>query len=146
MAIPPTASAAPMPDGGDDSDQDAGTADAGASQGDDSQDGPTVLLTVMDNHDGSFTLMEGDENDGTSPDSGAADDPMAGATGGGADAGAGSDAPQGQTFDSAPKLLKGIMDLLNKAEAASPNSAQSNFESGFGGGASSAPVMATQKY
>lgn len=144
MAIPPPAPSAPMPDGGDDSDMTPGADDTGAQGDDDSQDGPTVLLTVMDNHDGSYTVMEGDENDGSSPDSGAADGMVPGAAA--PDGGAGA-APQGQTCNSLGEMLKAVMTIAKDAEGG--NGAQANFTAGFDGGSAASPAKSPpppQKY
>ena len=63
MAMSKAATAVPDP-----ADDDAATgaddtgADAGGDEGED-QGGPTVLLTVMNNHDGTYTLIQGDEDE-----------------------------------------------------------------------------------
>lgn len=98
----------------------AGAADPGA---DDSGGGQSVLLTVLDNGDGSYTLIEGDENDAGA------------AAAAGPEAGAGAE-PQGQSFDSPGALLKGILDLLkaHEASASGEGTADDNFDAGYAGG------------
>jgi len=93
--------------------------DTGASDdgGDDVSQG-TVLLTVLKNSDGTYQLIEGDE-----------DDTSAGEGGEGSD----DAASQGTTYDSAAKLLKGILDCLRKDEEGDSGSPQANFEAGYAG-------------
>lgn len=131
----------------DTTDPTAGTSDAGADTGDDSASGPTVLLTVMDNHDGTFTLTEGDEDD-DSESSEAGD----GSEEGGADTSStgGDEAePEGQTYDSPGALLKGILEIIQKAEQASSGegSPADNFDAGFAGDGAARPAKPSmQKY
>lgn len=103
MDMPTADSAAPAMGAVDQTD--AGAAD-GAGQ---------VLLTVLKNQDGTFTLQEGDKGDGGSI---------------GED---GEQAGQDKTFDSAPALMKGILDCLRKDEAKSEGSPQASFEAGYSG-------------
>lgn len=154
MAKMPAAAAAPMTDTTDPNAADAtGATDDQADGSDDSggtDNGPTVLLTVMDNHDGTYQLIAGDEDDDNegSEDSGASDT-SADDTGAGAGmetAGAASE-PQGTTYDSPGALLKGILDLVKKSEDEAGGGAQDNFAAGFAGGSSASPAKApAQKY
>lgn len=140
MAEAPAA-AAPMDDD-DDGAMPAAGADSGIDDGgegeDEGSDKPTVLLTVMDNHDGTYTLIEGDEDD-------------EGAEGGATPPAAMGDEaePQGKTYDSPGALLKGILDIVKEAEESEGGvSGQDNFEAGYDGGAAASPPKMTmqQKY
>lgn len=117
-------------------------ADTGAADA-----GPTVLLTVMDLHDGTYSLIQGDEDEaGEGDDASAAAAPADGSAPA-PDAGASS----GQTFDSVGSLLKAILDLLKTHEesASGDGSAQDNFDAGFSGGSSASPPKSpalAQKY
>ena len=114
--------------------------------GDDDADQGTVLLTVMKNSDGTYTLIDGDEDqddgdEGDAMGAGAAA-PGVGAPGAGAESG-------GQTFDSIGALLKGILDLVKAdSEQDEGGSGADNFAAGFAGGASASPPKPTmaQKY
>lgn len=154
MALPPKAAAASPASAAPDPTMDSGAGgDDGSDAGDgsdDSQDGPTVLLTVMDAHDGSFILLAGDENDGQDAGDGAADDAGAdndatGAAPGGDQSGSAS---QGQKFDSLGALLKGIMVLVQQSQDSSGTGAEASFQSGFSGApaAGSSAPSAPQKY
>lgn len=124
--------AAPMPDDPN---------DIPAPGGEDDAAQPTVLLTVMDNGDGSYTLFKGDEPE---PGEGAA--PTTGGAGESEDGGVmpmgGSDAePAGQTFDSASSLLKGIFDILNGGG----DDGDSDMEAGYSENAPPTPKSALEK-
>lgn len=139
MATAPAA--APAPDDGTDP-TDAATPDTGAT--------PTVLFTVMDNGDGTFTLIQGGPDaDDASGDGGGDTDAGASGDASGTDTGTDNSGSQGQTFDSAGALLKGILDLLKQNQDGSGGgSSQSQFAAGFSGGdagGASQPAMA-QKY
>lgn len=136
---------APMP-----ADDPASAPADGSAPADDSGAGPTVLCTVLDNGDGTYTLVQGDESDtgaGASapPDAGAMPAP-------GGDMGAPPAGPQGQSFDSVGALLKGILDLVKAAQDSGPDgSAESNFSAGFDGGSAASPTKSgagaiAQKY
>lgn len=88
---------------------------------------PVVLCTIMDNRDGTFTLMKGDEGDAGGEDalSGEAAEGMPPAQGGVAAQ------PKGESFDSPGPLLKAVLDILKDAEDRVGGSAQSNFQAGF---------------
>lgn len=85
---------------------------------------PSVLLTVMDNHDGSYTLVEGDEQE----------------PGEGGDMAEGGGEPAGKTFDSIGALLKGVLDVLKNNDEG-----QGEFDAGFEGGSSASPPKAKSK-
>lgn len=95
----------------------------------------TVLCTIMDNEDGTYTLLKGDEDEG----GGAAEGGAAAAAGGGLDAGAAGAAAQGQTFDSPGALLKGILDIL-KGQVEDDSGDGSDFDEGFKGGSNVSPA------
>jgi hypothetical protein len=82
-------------------------------EGDDATE-PTAVLTVMDNHDGTFTLMKGD---GESAEMEEGDEA----------------APAGETFDSIGKLLKGILDIVKMTQEDAEGTDQDNFDAGFKG-------------
>jgi hypothetical protein len=133
---------------------DEGDTDEGAGDETGAGAGPTVLLTVMDDGDGTFTLYQGDEPEGGEAAGGAegggeegaegAEEPAEGADEGEGGMGAGTG---GKQYDSVGALMKGIFDVLNNA-AASSGDAQSNFEAGFSGSSAPTPKMpaAAQKY
>jgi hypothetical protein len=148
------------PDPTDDEDDDAAGADEGGDQGgDEAMDGadgadkPTVLCTVMDNHDGTYTLYHGDEPEEGEGD-GEADEGDEGDEGEHETEtmGAGAEGSDGGTnYDSIGALLKGIMDYVKESQ--SEGSDQENFDSGFGdttgaaaGGMGGGTAMAGQKY
>lgn len=89
--------------------------------------GPVVLCTIMDNGDGTFQLIKGDEEDGGEEDgmSGEAAEGMPPAAGGVAAR------PAGESFDSPGPLLKAVLDMLKEAEDRNGGSAQENFNAGF---------------
>ena len=100
---------------------------------------PTVLLTVLDNGDGTFKLVEGDENEAIH------DEDMA-------PEGAEPEQP-GEDFDSPGPLLKAILDIIEKAQNGGEGTGEANFQAGFSGedvGASTkkpmAPVPPAKKY
>ena len=123
---------------------------AGADASDDSTPSSTVLCTIMNNGDGTFTLIDGDEDDYTGDDSSAGAD--AGGDGSDDSAGAGEGAegsppaaggvaasPKGQEFDSPGPLLKAVLDLVKTAQESSGGSDEDNFSAGFNGDKSSTP-------
>lgn len=98
----------------------------------DDSGGPTVLCTIMDNGDGTFQLVQGDEPEaGDGGDdtamSGEASEGMPPAAGGVAES------PQGQSFDSPGPLLKAVLDLLKAAEEKSGGGAEAQFQAGYSG-------------
>lgn len=126
---------------------DAGAADTGAEGG---ETKPTVLLTVMDNHDGTFTLHKGDEPDESAGDDdadagegaaaggaeeGGDEDEAAGGAGSGAEgeAGEGDEEDEGETFDGPGPLLKGILDIVKEAQESEggEGSADDQFDAGY---------------
>lgn len=129
----------------------------GSAPADDSGAGPTVLCTILDNGDGTWTLAvpggddesaEGDAGDGAGMAGGDASGAGAAPAVGGLDAGEGSasgGAPQGQTFDSPGALLKGVLTLLNdtQAKASGDGTADDNFSAGFSGGSAASPPKQT---
>lgn len=75
-------------------------------EGDEPTGKGTVLLTVMSNGDGTYTLQKGDE-----PDAG------------------------GEPFDGPGPLLKAILDMLKAdAEGGADATPEANFRAGYGGG------------
>lgn len=90
---------------------------------------PSVLCTIMDNHDGTFSLVVGDEPD-------TEDDGLSGEAAEGQPPAAGGVAPQpaGKSFDSPGPLLKEVLDLLKAAEEKSGGGAEDNFNAGYNGG------------
>ena len=141
----PTGAAAPMP-GADDpmAAQGASGADGGADDAGDDDSGD-VLLTVLKNPDGSYTLIDGDEDDGDDDDQGAGPDDMGGGAGAAGAADGDQAGPQGQTFDSKGALLKAILDLLNEDEDQEGEGGQSAFDAGFAGGSSASPAKSKAK-
>lgn len=148
MAKMPTPGASPTPD----MDDDASPAEDSTDTGDASAPTGTVLCTIMDNGDGTYTLIKGDEDD---VGAGSADSDAGAATGATA-AGAGSDADDsgsdtaGQTYDSVGALLKGVLDIVNEAEssAGGEGSSDDQFSAGFNGDSSPTPAKPamSQKY
>lgn len=129
MALPPAAApaddasvaAAPMDDAG------AMAADAGGAE---EEEGGNVLLTVLQEADGTFRLIQGDEDDS----GGMAADEGMGAT----------DEGEGKVYDSKGALLKAILDILNETDSAAgaDGTSEDQFQSGFGaapGGGAAAP-------
>lgn len=90
---------------------------------------PIVLCTIMDNRDGTFSLVKGDEGDSGEDDgmSGEAAEGMPPAAGGVAKQ------PEGESFDSPGPLLKAVLDILKDAEERAGGSADANMEAGFNG-------------
>lgn len=127
MAMPPLPAAAPGPAAGADPTM-SGAAladDMGAGDDDDDDD---VILTVCKDPDGGFTLYKGDEpeDDEEGDDAGAPTAPGGTPAPGGADAD--EDEDEGQHFDTAPELLRGIMQMLE-----SDSGAEEAFAGGFKG-------------
>jgi len=98
---------------------------------------PIVLCTILDNRDGSYQLLAGDEGDA------GAEDGMSGEAAEGMPPAAGGVAPQpaGKTFDAPGPLLKEVLDMLKAAEERSGGSAEAGFDEGFNG-----PKEPKQKY
>lgn len=140
MATPPlsAASAAPSPDPSAGADP---SADPSAGAGSDPSDGGesgNVLCTILKNDDGTYTLIDGDEDDSDTSD-GSAD-------GGGGDAGGDS---AGQQFDSKGGLLKAILDILNEDESSQGGDGSSGdqFQAGYDEDAPATPAgQIPQKY
>lgn len=139
MAMKPAdAAAAPM--GADEEDPAAG-ADAGADTGADDAEEPgdeDVLLTVVKEKDGTYSLIKGDEEDADGADAaGSADMP-------------GADASNKQSFDAPGPLLKAILDILaeDQSSAGADGSSEDQFQSGFKADSPEAPPAApmAQKY
>ncbi len=110
MALPPSTAAAPPPDMGAAPPPDIGAPpDAGADTGDqgDSDSDGEVIATICRMPDGTFKLYSGDE-----PEEGG-EDVAAGAPGEGE-----PPAPEPQTFDSGPALLKAVMALIENDSGA----------------------------
>lgn len=133
MATPPmsAASAAPPADPTADLSMSGGDAGDGGTEGD-------VLCTILKNADGTYTLIDGDEDDGDTSD-GSAD-------GGAGDAGGDS---AGQQFDSVGGLLKAILDLLKEDESSdgADGSSGDQFQAGYDESAPAAPAgQLPQKY
>lgn len=96
----------------------------GGGEGDEGE--PTVLCTVMDNRDGTYNLIIGDEPD---------DDESLAAPEGGSPAEDGVPAmPKGRSYDGPGPLLKAILDLVRKVEDDNGSAdAQESFNAGFNG-------------
>lgn len=127
MAMPPDAGAA-APDAAPMADDDAGGSDTDTT---DAGDQGTVLLTVLKDADGTYRLIQGDEDDdmdaGAAAGAGTDDGTGAAPMGGGA---------EGKPYDSKGALLKAILDILNEDEASAggdTGSSEDQFQSGFGG-------------
>lgn len=84
-----------------------------------------VILTVCREADGSYRLIQGDEEDADA--TGEAEDDAVGAIP--ADEGA------GKTYDSVGALMKAILDVLNEGESSEgeEGSSEDQFQMGFGG-------------
>ena len=150
MAMSKAATAVPDP-----ADDDAATgaddtgADAGGDEGED-QGGSTVLLTVMNNHDGTYVLIKGDEDEdegegapeGEGGGEGGADEGDTGMPAAGAEPGAEGGEDKGETFDSVGALLKGILDMVKESEAneTGDGTEDDNFAAGFTGGSAASPA------
>lgn len=109
-AAPGGAAPAPAPDDTDQGDQSG-----------------QVLATIVDNGDGTYTVYQGDEPDGSDQDEGASEDD--------ADIGAPSPADQGgQHADSIGAMLKIVMEIAREASSSqgAPGSSESQFQAGFG--------------
>lgn len=141
MAKAPASMAAAAPSDDDDSMMDttgadqAGDGTTGDGGGDQSED---VLLTVLKNDDGTYTLIEGDEDDGGAGDMGSD--------------GSESDESNGQQFDSKGSLLKAILDILNedKSSSGAEGSSDDQFNAGYNENAPTPPASGgatmAQKY
>lgn len=111
-------------------------------QGTDQPAGPAVLLTVLDLGDGTYKLIEGDEDE--DQDAGGDTAGGGGSMAPGSDAapiGGGDQGSEGQTFDSVGALMKGILDVLQKSEAGADGSEDDNFDAGYSGASTGAPTM-----
>lgn len=125
----------------DDEDTDQPAAPGADDIGGDDQSGQ-VLCTVLKNADGGYTLLAGDEDEGT--EGGASPTEVGGDMGGAPDMSA--EKPEGQTFSEPGQLLKGILDLLNKDAEASGGSAQDHFQAGYSGDSAPTPKKAPPKF
>jgi hypothetical protein len=118
---------------------------AGVDTSDDSTPQATVLCTIMNNGDGTFSLIAGDDSDDASGASASGDDTDASASSDDA-AGAGEGAEglppaaggvaassAGQTFTSPGPLLKAVLDLVKTAQESGGGSDEDNFAAGFSG-------------
>lgn len=140
----------PMPPAAADDDtmdDTTGAADQGAEggAGDDTADeGDKVVLTVLENGDGTYTLVHGDESDGedggAEPEGADQGDEAEGEQAEGAE-----DEPKRESFESVPTLMKGILECLNQHEDGTKGSEQDNFQAGFDGD-ESASAKPPQKY
>lgn len=138
MALPPADAAAPAME--EDAGAPAPADDPGAGDAAPEEEGDSgeVLLTVCKEADGTYRLIQGDEEDA---------EPAAGGEAEGAGA---TDEGSGKVYDSKGTLLKGILDILNEDEqsAGAGGSSEDQFQSGFGGAAGGAapagPML--QKY
>lgn len=110
--------ASPMPDAG------ATPPDTAAPAPADGANEPKVLLTVLDNGDGSFTLREGDGPG--EPAEGAADAAQ----------------PTSTSYDSVGALLKGVLDCVKKAQEGGDGTDDANFTAGYDGGSNASPPKA----
>ena len=130
----------PPPAADDDAMNDSATdQDTGAEQ--DGDEGGKVLLTVLDNGDGTYTLIHGDEDEGG--DEGGAE----GSDDQGAEEGDGDESgPERETFQSVGALMKGILDCVNEHESGAKGSEQDNFQAGFDGGSDASEQKPAQKY
>lgn len=93
-----------------------------------------VLLTVCKEADGTYRLIQGDEEDAAEEGGEATDDAVAA-----------TDEGAGMVYDSKGALMKGILDILNEDEAAAgggEGSDEDNFQSGFGGEGAKPPAPA----
>lgn len=119
MAKMPTPSAEPIEPPMSD---DAAGADAGAAPGDEGAEESDVLLTVVKEADGTYSLIKGDEQEADGED----------AAGAAATPGTPEEANK-QSFDSVGALLKAILDLLNedKSSEGAEGSSGDQFQAGF---------------
>lgn len=155
MAKPAMKAAQPAPDDDEDEGMDAGAA-GGAGEGDEADEDQdegdeqgTVIATIVDRHDGTFCLYHGpapesedteeepeegggaDESDEGQPpagEEGEENEPEQGEAEGG-EMGEEEETPK-EEFDDPGKLLKAVLDLLNKAEADN-GSGEHAFSAGF---------------
>lgn len=109
---------------------DAAGAGAPMDEGDDA--GHEVLLTVCREGDGTYRLIQGDEEEAAP--GGEADDQGMGAT----------DEGEGKIYDSKGALLKAILDILNEDEgsAGADGSSEDQFQAGFSGDTAAPPAPA----
>ena len=117
MALPPSpvpSGASPIPPPG----MGAGPMDAEPMDAPEGEEGgePEVVATILKNSDGTYTLLQGDEPE-------PAGEEMAGAPG------EPPAAPQGQDFDTAPALIRGIIAMLDE-----DGGAEDAFAGGFAAG------------
>lgn len=100
------------------------------SEGDDEEDdgtSPVVLCTVMDNRDGTYSLIIGDEPEDM--------DGMAAPEGASPAAGGVPAMPEGKVYEGAGPLLKAVLDVIRESESESGAAdEQASFENGFSGG------------
>lgn len=119
MALPPAAVADDSDDALDAPDAAVPAADDVAAPEDDEATDQQVLLTVCKEADGSYSLIEGDEEEAGAAAEGAMDEEGT-----------------AKKFDNKGALLKAILDILNEDEAAAggeAGSSEDQFQSGFGG-------------
>lgn len=111
--------------GADDQEMDDGEDDAAPAD----ENEPRVLCTIMDNRDGTYQLIKGDEGEAGGEDalSGEAAEGMPPAAGGVASQ------PEGESFDAPGPLLKAVLDILKDAEEQGDGSADDNLQAGFAG-------------
>lgn len=104
-----------------------------------------VLLTVVKEADGTYSLIKGDEQDASGMDAAGSAD----AEGAGAEAEGGAPDENKQSFNSKGALLKAILDILDQDESAGEGSdgGGDQFEAGFAGAdATAAPAPIPQKF
>ncbi len=142
MAKMATASKMPKDDDEEEEADGASTeAEGGEGEGDDEEgeeeEKGEVLLTVMKEEDGTYRLIEGDEDEEEEGEEGEGEE-------GGAMAG--GEEEEGKTYDSKGALLKAILDILNEDEASEgePGSSGDQFQAGFDQNKPAAPMP--QKY
>jgi hypothetical protein len=112
------AAAATTPTAADDAPDATGAPDAVADQGDDQQ--PAVIATILCYPDGSYGLVQGDEDD--------SDDAADG------DAGTEGESQEPQKFDSEGALLKGVLETVRDYDAkkSGEGTEADNFKSAYG--------------
>ena len=118
--------------------------DAGGDAGtatDDAASGPKVLLTVMSNGDGTYQLVQGDEQE-----AGEGSGEPSGDMGAGGEETGGAD--QGESYDDPGKLLKAILDIVkaDMENSSGEGSPQQQFAAGFAGDTGAAKPPMQQKY
>jgi len=99
----------------------------GALEQDEGGDESTALCTIMNNGDGTFTLIAGERS---------AEEPVEGEM----------TAPEGETFGGPGPLLKAVLDMIKAAEQDAGGGASANFNAGFEGKAAPVDQQQKQKY